>query len=316
MMRTHALLIALATLTEAQMGMEGMGMGSGRRQRDKEPLAFKGDLPCIKCDVCEIVASEVYREVEKQRDAAPMTVKNTKPGAPKVQVSSFSEDDVTAILEGVCNRRKEPGEWLWYVDLVETAKSVYGTGAPWRGLTKKEKASGKNYLQVYRTQRGGDIRKWDRESATVKRSCDLLLDDDVGDLEDIVVPLWRGLKDEKEFKKLLCRETTSRCGKERKPVKEREDLEFNRQEKTLLDTERMMENMKDQGMPMVMQSREDMMEELYEQMEAEGLSREEADAFMESVQGGNQAEEESVDEAFSAGTQEPDYDEDEGEGEL
>ena len=32
-----------------------------------------------------------------------------------------------------------------------------------------------------------------------------------------------------------------------------------------------------------MQSRDDMMEELYEQMEAEGLSREEADAFMESV---------------------------------
>ncbi len=64
-----------------------------------------------------------------------------------------------------------------------------------------------------------------------------------------------------------------------------------------------------------MQSREDMMEELYEQMEAEGLSREEADAFMESVQGGSAAEEESVDEAFSAGTQEPDYDEDE-EGEL
>ena len=64
-----------------------------------------------------------------------------------------------------------------------------------------------------------------------------------------------------------------------------------------------------------MQSREDMMEELYEQMEAEGLSREEADAFMESVQGGNSGEEESVDEAFSAGTQEPDYDEEE-EGEL
>ena len=45
--------------------------------------------------------------------------------------------------------------------------------------------------------------------------------------------------------------------------------------------------------------------------------REQADAFMESVQGsGSGAEEESVDEAFSAGTQEPDYDEDEGEGEL
>ena len=62
-----------------------------------------------------------------------------------------------------------------------------------------------------------------------------------------------------------------------------------------------------------MQSREDMMEELYEQMEAEGLSREEADAFMESVQGGSSAEEESVAEEFNAGSQEPDYDEDEGE---
>ena len=133
----------------------------------------------------------------------------------------------------------------------------------------------------------------------MKRSCDPLLDDDVGDLEDIVVPLWRGLKDEKAFKKLLCRETTSRCGKERKPVKEREDLEFNRQEKTLLDTERMMENMKDQGMPMVMQSREDMMEELYEQMEAEGFIKEEADASMVGP-GRVGLPRRSVDEAFSA----------------
>ena len=37
--------LALTTVSNAQMGMEGMGMGSGRRQRDKEPLAFKGDLP-------------------------------------------------------------------------------------------------------------------------------------------------------------------------------------------------------------------------------------------------------------------------------
>ena len=310
-MRTHTLLLALATRVTAQMGMEGMGMGSGRRQRDKEPLAFKGDLPLIKCDVCEIVASEVFREVEKQRAAAPMTSKASQPGAAKVQVSSFSEAEVSAILEGVCNRRKEAGEWLWYIDLVESAKQVMGFGAPYRGLTKKEKASQKNYLQVWRTQRGGDIRKWDRESATVKRSCDVLLDDDVGDLEDVVVPLWRGGLEEKAVKKLLCREASSRCGKDRKPVKDREDLEFNPQEKTLLDTERMMENMKDQGMPMVMQSRGDMMEELYEQMEGEGLSRAEADAFMDSVKGGEG--DEPPPEEFSAGSQETDYDEEEGE---
>ena len=39
-----------------------------RRQRDKEPLAVKGDLPCIRCDVCEIVATELWREATKQRN--------------------------------------------------------------------------------------------------------------------------------------------------------------------------------------------------------------------------------------------------------
>ena len=97
---------------------------AGKRQG---AAAFKADLPCIKCDVCEIVASEVFREVEKPSDAAPMTVKNTKPGAPKVQVR-FSEADVSAVLEGACNRIGRSPARAWYVDLVETAKSVYGTG--------------------------------------------------------------------------------------------------------------------------------------------------------------------------------------------
>ena len=120
-------------------------------------------------------------------------------------------------------------------------------------------------------------------TATAKRSCDLLFDDDIGDVEELVVPLWRGDVDEKAFKKLACRELSGRCGKDRKPVnvQGREDSEYDAQDKSLLDTERMMENMAAQGMPMVMQSREDMMEELYEQMEAEGMSREEADAFMD-----------------------------------
>jgi len=215
------LAVVLIATASAQMGMEGMGMGSGRRMRDKEPLAIKGDLPCVKCDVCEIVASEVYKEAEKKRAAAPMTTKKGKPGAPKEQVSSFSEQDVTTILEGVCNRRREAGEWLWYTDLVESDDESAATGAPWRALSKKERASGKNFLRVFRSQRGGDIRKWDREAATVKRSCDALFDDDVADVEDVVVPLWRGDLTEKAFKGLVCRDLTSRCGKDRKPATRR-----------------------------------------------------------------------------------------------
>ena len=283
--RVRALVVV--ALAAAQMGMDGgpggMGMGSGRRQRDKEPLADKADLACIKCDVCEIVASELWRAAASQRAAAPMTTLKSRPGQAARRASTFSEDDVNTLVTAVCNRRKEAGEWLWHVDLVETA-SLDGEGSAWRPLSKREKASSRNFLQVYRTQRGGQIRKWDRESATVKRSCDLLLDEDVGDVEDLVISLWKGDGDEKGFKSLVCRELSARCKGDRKPVNAgRVDLPFDGQDKTLMDTERMMENMADQGMPMVMQSREDMMEELYEQMEAEGLSREDADAFIEAA---------------------------------
>jgi len=226
--------------------------------------------------------SEVWREVAKQRAKAPMEFVATRPGGPKKERSTFSEADVNTAVVDVCNRRKEAGEWLWYIDLVESIDRDYARGAIWRELTKKETKTKKNYLLVERRQRGGPIRKWDRESATVKRSCSTLFDDDVPDLEDFIVPLWRGDLDETSAKKLVCSELTNRCGGSRKPVAAgREDFEFVDQDKTLLDTERMMENMAEQGMPMVMQSREDMMDELLESMVAEGMSEEEAQAFLE-----------------------------------
>lgn len=255
----------------SQMG----GLGSGRRQRDKEPLAVKSDLAPIACDVCEVVVGEVWREVEKQRAAAPKELVSAKPGAPKKERSTFSEAEVNTVVQDVCNRRKEIGEWLWYVDLVLNSDS------PYRPLTKKEAKSGKDYLLLERRQRGGPIRTWDRESATAKRSCDLLFDEDVDDLDEFIVPLWRGIG-EKEAKTLLCKELSGRCSKQRKPVDpNREDFQFMPQDKTLLETERMMENMADQGMPMVMQSRDDMLEELMESMMSEGMTEEEAKQFIE-----------------------------------
>lgn len=258
--------------------MESMGLGSGRRMRDKEPLAVKSDVAAIACDVCEIAVSEAWRKVEAERAAAPVATVATRPGVKKTR-STFSEADVNTIITDVCNRRKEAGEWLWYVDLVDSKSS----GSVWRDLTKKEVKSKKTYLLVERRQRGGPIRKWDRESASVKRSCDRLFDEDIADLEDLIVPLWRGL-DEGDAKALACKELSSRCSKPRKPVDDdRQDFEYEDQDKSLLDTERMMENMAEQGMPMVMQSREDMMDELMENMMAEGLTEEEARDFMDAT---------------------------------
>jgi len=239
-------------------------------------------LKCIRCDVCEIVATEVYEQVEAKRKEAPMEFVRARPGAPKKQKSSFSEAEVNAIVTDACNRRKVAGEWLWYNDLVDGTEAE----SPWRPLTKKERASGKSYLLVDRRERGGPVRKWDRESATVKRSCDALFDDDVADLEDFIVPLWRGLADAKAARTLLCKELSSRCSSKLRtaiPDAGRDDFPYVEEVANLVETERMMQNMEDQGMPMVMQSRDDMLQELVEQLTAEGMSEDEAHDFIEAT---------------------------------
>eukprot|EP00635_Sarcinochrysidales_sp_CCMP3193_P001244 CAMPEP_0118905998 /NCGR_PEP_ID=MMETSP1166-20130328/9729_1 /TAXON_ID=1104430 /ORGANISM="Chrysoreinhardia sp, Strain CCMP3193" /LENGTH=311 /DNA_ID=CAMNT_0006845269 /DNA_START=45 /DNA_END=980 /DNA_ORIENTATION=- len=284
MFACEGMLLLVPLVALGQPGMEGMGFGSGRRMRDKEPLAVKEDLPCIRCDVCEIVAEEIYENVEKARSMAPVEVVRSRPGGPKAERSTFSEVEVNNVVVDACNRRKEAGEWLWYVDLVETASEKPAWGI-WRDLTKKEAATKKNYLLLDVKSRDGPVRKWDRESATLKRSCDLLFDDDVEDLEDFIVPLWRGLDSKKKASQLLCKELTTRCKGKRVPVPAagRRDFDYVDEAKNLLETERMMQSMEEQGMPMVMQSRDDMMQELVEQLVDEGMSEDEAHEFIEAT---------------------------------
>ena len=70
---------------------------------------------------------------------------------------------------------------------------------------------------------------------------------------------------------------------------EREDFVFDEQDRQLMETEQMMQNMEDQGLPpMVMQSREDIEEELREMAEDMDMSPEEMEAMMS---GGGAADE-------------------------
>ena len=62
----------------------------------------------------------------------------------------------------------------------------------------------------------------------------------------------------------------------------------------ILQTEVMMQNMEDGGMPMVMQSRDDAMEELREGLADEGMSDEEIDAWMNRAHDGDAAGAEEV----------------------
>ena len=256
---------------------------------------MKGDLAPIACDVCEMAIESVFQAVEAKRADAPMTTAAKRPGGKKERRSSLSEADVNEALGEVCHRKKKGGEWLWHTDLVEldaSAPKALPAALSERGarlhrpLTSAEKKRGARHLLVASHE---GIGKWDRETATVAKSCVKLFDS--MDVDELSVALWRGGAELAELTQLACAELTSRCkGGPRPALKaEREDFVFDEQDRQLMETEQMMQNMEDQGLPpMVMQSREDIEEELREMAEDMDMSPEEMEAMMS---GGGAADE-------------------------
>jgi len=262
-------------------------MGSGRRQRDREAKAVKADLKPIACDTCEIVMDKIFEKTEAGRAAAPMVSVSVSPGK-RATRSSFSEADVNDVLAEVCHRRKPGGEWAWYTDLVEAPGPQLAHGASlYRPLTAAEKKSGERFLLVSTTAEPG---KWDHERASILRACSNLMEEDV-DQDELAVRLWRGdFVDASALKKAVCKEMSRACkGSTRKPLpkgRHREDAPHEAQDRQMLDTEQMMQNMEEAGSPMVMQSREDIEEEMREMAEEMGMTPEEMEAMMASGGGG------------------------------
>ena len=283
-------LLTLGLLPSAISQMGGMP-GSGRRARDKEPVPVKADLKHIQCDVCNIAMTHAFGDTEAKRSEAGTTTVNVRPGVKETR-SAFSEEDVNEVLNGMCHRRKKGGEWIWYTDLVEVNGSSKPKGIDfYKGLTKSERKTGKSYLLVALMPEAG---KWDHESASVARACQETLDD--MDTEELAVALWKGEHSEKDLLKLGCQELSNACKKSgRVPLKaerafggakERKDAVFEEIDGQLLETEQMMQNMEEAGSPMVMQSREDMEEEMREMAEEMGMTPEEMDEMMKGGGGG------------------------------
>ncbi|KAL2507075.1 Saposin B [Forsythia ovata] len=73
----------------------------------KKPVgvARKEDIPFIKCQVCEKLASQVYHQVQaKQAEISPKKV---------------SEYQIIEIAENVCNLKKQEADWILKIDIVE-----------------------------------------------------------------------------------------------------------------------------------------------------------------------------------------------------
>ncbi|XP_051113682.1 uncharacterized protein LOC127239531 [Andrographis paniculata] len=68
-------------------------------------LARKEDIPFIKCQVCEKLSSEIFRQVQaKEAEISPKKV---------------SEYQIIEIAENVCNLKKKEADWILKIDIVE-----------------------------------------------------------------------------------------------------------------------------------------------------------------------------------------------------
>jgi hypothetical protein len=231
--------------------------------------------------------AQVWAQAEKKRKDAPLADASKKPGAKKEKRSAFSEAEVQEILGEVCHRRKKGGEWIWRTDLVEVSPEVKPDGVMFhRGLTKAERATDNHYLLVAETYEPG---KWDHEKATLKRACDEIFE--TMDLDEISSAVWRrSVKDANALIKLACKELSSSChGATRMPLLKgavRADAVFTPSDSKLVETEQMMQNMEEAGQPMVMQSREDLEEEMREMADSMGMTQEELEGLMKTEGGG------------------------------
>ncbi|KAJ6435280.1 hypothetical protein OIU84_000464 [Salix udensis] len=68
-------------------------------------VARKDDIPYIKCQVCEKVASQLYLQVQKKQD--------------QISPQKISEYQVIEIAEKVCNLKKEEADWIMKLDIME-----------------------------------------------------------------------------------------------------------------------------------------------------------------------------------------------------
>jgi hypothetical protein len=78
----------------------------------KKPIAVarREDIPYIKCGVCEQIVKQLDRQVTNKRNQI----------APK----RLSEYQIIEVAENICNLKKEEGDWLLHLDIVEVGDKL------------------------------------------------------------------------------------------------------------------------------------------------------------------------------------------------
>lgn len=235
---------------------------NGQKKKEKEQ-AVKTDLPYVGCIVCQQLVGELLLLVESERKKTPY--------------KKLNENQIVEILDNVCKDDEPSGEWLRRFDVSETKKG-------------SEK--------VLELLQPGGVSKCGKECATLVKSCENLLDDEI-DRDDLSGLLWRNELTKAELTEKVCVKLASRCknGKLKYlPSRfKRIDYPFEAMADKELQMEQMMAKMKASGMGgMSMYSRDDMENMVSdEMMDMYG----DEDGYIETTERASEAEGDEEDEA-------------------
>lgn len=199
-------LLLLAAQCNAQFGM---GKPSG-----PEAKAVRSDLQYIRCEVCEQLAKQAYRQVSAfKKEAAEKKMKHQR---------KVKEIDLIEKMERMTNPLKEEGEWLTKVDLVEEGSKLLLKEMPQQG-------------------------KCGTECKTVQSAAEAIVESADTDMAE---KLWQGTMSRAQFTKWLCKEATYSCKRKPPPLPKDRPAgpAFEAADPEDLKMQKMMAQMKEMGM--------------------------------------------------------------------
>lgn len=198
--------LLLATHSKAQFGM---GKPPG-----PEAQAVRSDLKYIRCEVCEQLAKQAYRQVSAfKKEAAEKQMKHER---------KVKELDLLEKIEKMTNPLKDEGEWLTRLDLVEQGSK----------LTLKEMP---------------DQGKCGPECKTIQSAAEAIIESADTDMAE---KLWQGKLTRAQFTKWLCKEATSSCKQKPPPLPKDRPVgpAFEAVDPEEIKMQKMMAQMKEMGM--------------------------------------------------------------------
>ncbi|XP_030448512.2 uncharacterized protein LOC115671176 [Syzygium oleosum] len=86
--------------------------------------ARKEDVPFIRCQVCERLASQLHRQVQQKQA--------------RISPKKISEYEVIEIAENVCNLKKEEADWMLKIDIVEQGDKLELVDQDTEGICNSE----------------------------------------------------------------------------------------------------------------------------------------------------------------------------------